>query len=101
MIYPRFDQYYQWVAGDPALVNFETIDELTSVAPTLTESFRSQACSWVFQKREEVDLIVVYAGNAWAEKALLEPTHVGPHPCGNTLVQKTKQNDAKFNRNTN
>ncbi len=46
-------------------------------------------------------MIVVYARNAWAEPAPLEPTHVGPDAYGNTLVQKTKQTYAKFNRNTN
>ena len=101
MIYPRFDQYYQWGAGDPALVHFETVDELTRVAPTLTENFYCQARDWIFQSREEVDLIVVYPWNARAEPVPLEPTHVGPHHYGNTLIQKTKQNFAKFNRNTN
>lgn len=89
MLLPRWDNFYLWLTG--ALPEDLTYGELTRVDPRLDEGFYDKAWRKVFEDRERVtSLVLVYAWNAYAESAFLEPAYEGPYPPGDTLLRKTR-----------
>ncbi len=84
VVFPRFDEYWMYLAGRDFGYPFRRID------PLLTEGIYEQAWQTAVDNRDDIELIIVYAWNEHKEHASIEPDNgVSPMSYGRSLIEKT------------
>jgi len=87
-ICPRYDEFFYWIIGMDDF-RHKRYEDLVRLDPTLEEGFYDRAWEIVFENRERVRQVIIYAWNSYGDQAFIEPAERGPFPPGWTLVEKT------------
>ncbi len=90
-VYPRFDEYYLYLAGAGHLPA-----EPRRVNPVLEEDFYDRQWCQMVDNRDLISLIILYSWNLYGEQAHTEPSTGGPAPVEDEYVATTGRNYQKF-----
>ena len=90
-VYPRFDEYYLYLAGAGYLTG-----EPRRVNPFLEEDFYQRQWCEMADNRDVINLIILYSWNLYGEQAHIEPSTGDPAPVEDEYVASTGRNYQKF-----
>ena len=84
VVFPRFDEYWLYLMGRDFDYPYRRVD------PVLTEGAYERAWQVAVDKRDDIELIVLYTWNEHKEHAAIEPDRgISPVSYGRSLVEKT------------
>ena len=86
---PRYDEWFL-AASNPELLRSWGRTEPVRHDPYLKDNLYDFQWRQVYENREHVDLVILWAWNSWMEQLYLEPDNdQGASPVGDLLVRKT------------
>ena len=97
---PRYDEWLLFAAHPDWLPSWGRTEPMRH-DPYLKEDLYGFEWRQVYNRRNEVDLIILWAWNSWMEQLYIEPdTGEGVAPAGDTLVRKTAWYARRFRSGT-
>ena len=88
-VWPRYDEWSNWLAHGPGMKP-RPFEGIYRMDPFLEEEAYDQGWKQIHDRRDDVERVIVWSWNSWADKVYIEPdSNFGYASHGNLLTRKT------------